>query len=79
VSRALPESLAYARSQRAGRVLVIGGARTRDGEALVLDLATGTERTVAIRQMLERPEQVFENLTARERGGRGLAPRRLED
>ena len=72
VSRALPESLAYARSQRAGRVLVIGGPRTREGEALVVDLGTGTERTVVIRELLERPERVFEDLSAR-RGGRGVS------
>jgi ATP phosphoribosyltransferase regulatory subunit len=72
VSRALPESLAYARNQRAGRVLVIGGARTREGEALVLDLATETERRVAVAEMLERPEQVFEDLSARVRG-RGVS------
>ena len=81
VTRALPDSLAYARSQRAARVLVIGSLRTRDGEALVLDLGAGTERTVGIRQMLERPEQVFEDLTARRREtvGRGLVPRRREE
>ena len=65
VTRALPDSLAYARSQRAARAVVIGSARTRDGDALVLDLAAGTERTVPIRQMLERPEQVFEWVTRR--------------
>jgi ATP phosphoribosyltransferase regulatory subunit len=64
VTRALPESLAYARSQHAARVLVIGSARTREGEALVLELAAGTERTVVIRDVLERPERVFEDLTA---------------
>ncbi len=71
VSRALPESLAYARSQRAACVLVIGGPRTREGEALVLDLAAGTERTVEVRAMLERPEKVFENLASRA-SGRGV-------
>ena len=68
VSRALPESLACARSQRAGRVLVIGSARTREGEALVIDLETETERVVAIPEMLERPEKVFEDLSAPARG-----------
>lgn len=62
VTRGLPESLDYARSQRAARALVIGGGRTRDGEALVIDLETGRERTIAIADMLERPAQVFENL-----------------
>src|SRR6266852_4962064 len=32
VTRALPDSLAYARSQRAARAVVIGSTRTRDGE-----------------------------------------------
>ena len=72
VSRALPESLAYARSQRAARVLVIGSPRTREGEALVLDLTAGTERTVEVRAVLERPEKVFENLTSRA-SGRGVS------
>ena len=71
VSRALPESLAYARSQRAACVLVIGSPRTREGEALVLDLAAGTERTVEVRAVLERPETVFADLTSRA-SGRGV-------
>ena len=62
ISRGLAESLAYARSQRAARALVIGGERTRDGEALVIALDSGEERTVSVADMLERPEQVFENL-----------------
>ena len=61
VSRALPESLAYARSQRAARALVIGSARTREGEALIIDLARESERVVRIAELLERPEQVFED------------------
>jgi ATP phosphoribosyltransferase regulatory subunit len=68
VSRALPESLACARSQRAARALVIGSARTRDGEALVIDLADGRERTVTISEMLQRPDKVFEDLPAHGRG-----------
>lgn len=72
VSRALPESLACARSQRAARALVIGSARTRAGEALVIDLAADAtnerERTVAIAEMLQRPEKVFEDLPVRGRG-----------
>jgi ATP phosphoribosyltransferase regulatory subunit len=68
VSRALPESLECARSQRAARALVIGSARTGEGEALVIDLATGAERTVTIAEMLERPEKIFEELPARGRG-----------
>ena len=53
-------------------VLVIGSPRTREGEALVLDLTAGTERTVEVRAVLERPEKVFENLTSRA-SGRGVS------
>jgi hypothetical protein len=67
VSRGLPESLACARSQRAARVLVIGSARTREGEALVVDLAHDTERIVGIAELLEQPARVFEDLPG---GGR---------
>jgi ATP phosphoribosyltransferase regulatory subunit len=60
VSRALPDSLAYARSQRAARAIVIGSARTRDGEALIIDLATENERIVPIADMLARPKEALE-------------------
>jgi hypothetical protein len=52
---------------------VIGSSRTREGEALVLDLVKETERTIEVRTMLERPEQVFEDV------GRGRVPRRREE
>src|SRR5262249_8022109 len=77
VSRGLPESLDYARSQHAVRALVIGGERTRDGEALIIELATGRERTVAIAEMLKGPESVFADLSAQV--GRGPVPRRLKE
>jgi ATP phosphoribosyltransferase regulatory subunit len=63
VSRGLEESLAYARAQRVGRVLVVGSPRTRAGELLMLDLAGGGERVLAIREALDAPEQL--------RGARG--------
>jgi histidyl-tRNA synthetase len=55
VTRPLADSLEYARSQRAQRAIVIGSARTRDGEALVIDLAAQTECIVSIADILERP------------------------
>ncbi|MBI4593456.1 MAG: ATP phosphoribosyltransferase regulatory subunit [Candidatus Rokubacteria bacterium] len=59
VTRGLDESLAYARAQRAGRVLVVGGPATAAGEALVMNLAAGTERAIAVRDILEAPERVL--------------------
>lgn len=56
VTRGLDESLAYARRQRARRVLVVGSPRTGPGQMLVLDLADGSERVVEIRRALEHPE-----------------------
>jgi ATP phosphoribosyltransferase regulatory subunit len=64
VTRGLEESLAYARAQRVGRVLVVGSPRTRAGELLMLDLAGGGERTLAIREALDAPERLL-------RGARG--------
>lgn len=59
VTRGLEDSLAYARVHRARRILVIGGPRTRPGEALVIDLAASTERTVEVRAILEAPERLI--------------------
>lgn len=59
VTRGLEESLAYARAQRVGRVIVVGGPGTRPGEALVMDLAAGTERAFPVREILEAPERVL--------------------
>jgi histidyl-tRNA synthetase len=59
VTRRLEESLAYARAQRVGRVLVVGSPRTAAGDALVIDLADGSERAVAIRDILESPERLL--------------------
>ena len=56
VTRGLDESLAYARRQRARRVLVVGSPQTGPGRMLVLDLADGSERVVEIRRALEHPE-----------------------
>jgi len=59
VTRGLEESLAYAHAQRVGRVIVVGGPGTRPGEALVMDLAAGTERACPVREILEAPERAL--------------------
>jgi hypothetical protein len=76
VSRALPESLAYARSQRAGRALVIGSPQTGDGEALVIDVVTGDERKVSIGELLEHPEALLAGAGTSSSGGAGAGSRR---
>jgi ATP phosphoribosyltransferase regulatory subunit len=65
ISRPLAESLAYARQQRARRVLVIGGPGTAEGEAdrvRVLDLGTGGERMVEVADLLADPARHFPGL-----------------
>ncbi len=62
VSRGLEASLAYARAQRVRRVLVVGSPRTAAGELLVLDLATGGERALAVREVLESPDRFLAGL-----------------
>jgi len=59
VSRALGESLAYAKAHRAGVALVVGGERTKAGEVLAIDLATGGERVLAVADVLEAPDRYF--------------------
>jgi ATP phosphoribosyltransferase regulatory subunit len=59
LTRALDESLAYARTQRARHVLVVGSPRTGADQLLAIDLAGGDERTLSIRDVLEHPEQHF--------------------
>jgi ATP phosphoribosyltransferase regulatory subunit len=63
VSRGLEDSLAYARTQRVRRVLVVGSARTGAGELLDLDLSDGAERTLPVARVLEDPVQCFPDLT----------------
>ncbi len=71
ISRGLDESLAYARAQRVARVLVVGSPRTGSGQVLVLDLATGAERTLGVPDVLERPAEFFPELAqARDPGSR---------
>lgn len=59
IVRALPESLAYARGQRARWVLVIGGPTTKADEVLAIELATGGERTIRAAELLDAPARWF--------------------
>jgi ATP phosphoribosyltransferase regulatory subunit len=60
VSRALVESLAYAKAHRARVALVVGGERTGPGEMLAIDIATGSERILTVSAVLEAPERHFD-------------------
>jgi ATP phosphoribosyltransferase regulatory subunit len=64
ISRRLEDSLAYARTQRARHVLVVGSPRTPGDQLLALDLAGGGERTLGVREVLEHPEQHFAEVEA---------------
>jgi ATP phosphoribosyltransferase regulatory subunit len=64
ISRGLEESVAYARAQRVRWVLVAGSPRTGAEEVLALDLGSGGERTLALRQVLDAPERCFPDLPA---------------
>jgi ATP phosphoribosyltransferase regulatory subunit len=59
VTRGLEDSLAYARSQRVARVLIVGSPDTETGEMLVLDLKTGVRERLAIRTALQDPEALL--------------------
>jgi len=43
-------------------VLVVGSPRTGAGDALVVDLRDGSERTLAVRDVLEHPAAHFAEL-----------------
>ncbi len=60
ITRGLPESIAYAREQRARRVLVVGGPKMAPGHVRVIDLADGTERDLSVAAVLEAPERYFD-------------------
>lgn len=70
VSRALDDSLAYARAQRVRRVLVVGSPRTGPGELLAVDLRTGAACTLPVAEVLDDPRRHFEGL-GRGAEGRG--------
>jgi ATP phosphoribosyltransferase regulatory subunit len=59
ITRALAESVAYARQQRARRVLVVGDAGLVPGRLRVLKLADGTERELSIEDALAAPERLL--------------------
>jgi len=64
ISRPLPESLAYARQQRARLALVIGGPRGGDPDLVVrLDLTTGEERALGVADLLADPVRHFPELS----------------
>jgi len=59
ITRGLPESLAYARGQRARWALVIGGPKTAAEEVLAIELATGAEQKIRAADLLEAPAKWF--------------------
>jgi ATP phosphoribosyltransferase regulatory subunit len=59
ISRGLEESVAYARTQRARYVLVVGSPRTGPDQLLALDLRGGGERTLPVREVLDDPKRYF--------------------
>jgi len=59
ISRGLEESVAYARAQRAGLVLVIGHPRAAAGQAVAMNLADGSERVLSVAEILEHPERIL--------------------
>jgi len=59
ITRGLPESLAYARGQRARWALVIGGPKTRAEEVLAIELATGAEQKIRAADLLEATAKWF--------------------
>ncbi|MBI2554609.1 MAG: ATP phosphoribosyltransferase regulatory subunit [Candidatus Rokubacteria bacterium] len=59
ITRGLPESLDYARGQRARWALVIGGPKTTAEEVLAIELATGAERKIRASDLVEQPAKWF--------------------
>ena len=59
ISRGLEESVDYARAQRVRHVLVVGSPRTQPEEILALDLADGSERVLAVAEVLAEPGRFF--------------------
>jgi ATP phosphoribosyltransferase regulatory subunit len=62
ISRPLPESLIYARQQRARWAIVIGGDPGDVDQLRVLDLAAGTERGIGVAELLSAPTRHFPGL-----------------
>jgi ATP phosphoribosyltransferase regulatory subunit len=59
LTRGLEDSMAYARTQRARHVLVVGSPRTGPEQLLAVDLIEGGERTLAVREVLDHPARHF--------------------
>jgi ATP phosphoribosyltransferase regulatory subunit len=60
ITRGLEESIAYAREQRARRVLVVGAAGMAAGRLRDIDVAAGTTRELTVAAVLEAPERYFD-------------------
>ena len=65
ITRELPESIAYARAQRARHALVVGSPRTGPDQLLALDLTGGGEHKLSIRDVLDHPERHFAEVKER--------------
>ena len=59
ISRGLDESVAYARAQRVSQILVIGHPRAGAEQVVAMNLADGSERVLAVAEILDHPERVF--------------------
>jgi len=59
ISRALEESVAYARAQRVRHVLVVGSPLTGSHQLVAMDLADGSERVLAVAELLAEPGRFF--------------------
>jgi ATP phosphoribosyltransferase regulatory subunit len=62
ISRGLDESLAYARTQRVRCALVVGSPRTPADQLWAVDLQDGSERALAVGEVLAAPERFFPEL-----------------
>jgi ATP phosphoribosyltransferase regulatory subunit len=62
-SRGLEESLAYARVQRVRQVLVVGSPKTGADRLLAIDLADGSERALAVAELLADPARFFRSVS----------------
>ena len=63
ISRGLEESVAYARAQRVRYVLVAGSPKSGPEDLLVLDLRSGRERALPVREALDDPTRAFPDLS----------------
>jgi len=59
ISRALEESVAYARARHVRHVLIVGSPLTGSHQLLAMDLADGSERVLAVAELLAEPGRFF--------------------